>query len=96
MPGDPRNIWLAAGANFASDVGVLFRSKDGGASWNRVDMGVKPKTTMFAVCFDPQQPKRMFCATSGGEVFASADGGENWTERPLPPEATQVYAMGCA
>ena len=96
VPGDPKTIWVASGAGFQSDVGVLFRSKDGGSSWTRVDMGVKPKTTMFAIAFDERQPKRMHCATSGGEVFASQDGGESWTERPLPAGATQVYAMGCA
>ena len=95
-PGDPRNIWLAAGANFQSDMGVLFRSKDGGASWSRVDMGVKPQSTLFALAFDERQPKRMFCASSGGEIFATEDGGQSWTERPLPEGATQVYAMACA
>jgi photosystem II stability/assembly factor-like uncharacterized protein len=95
-PGDPKTIWVAGGAGFQSDVGVLFRSKDGGSTWTRMNMGVKPKTTMFAVAFDERQPKRMYCATSGGEVFASEDGGESWTERPLPAGATQVYAMGCA
>ena len=44
---------------------------------------------MFAIAFDPRQPKRMFCATSGGEVFASEDGGASWAERPLPAGATQ-------
>jgi photosystem II stability/assembly factor-like uncharacterized protein len=96
VPGDPKTIWVAAGAGFQSDVGVLFRSKDGGSSWSRVDMGVKPRTTMFTIAFDERQPKRMHCATSGGEVFASQDGGESWVERPLPAGATQVYAMGCA
>ena len=95
-PGDPRTIWLAAGANFQSDMGVLFRSKDGGASWSRVDMGVKPQSTMFALAFDERQPKRMYCATTGGEVFASEDGGQSWAERPLPEGATQVYSMACA
>jgi hypothetical protein len=78
VPGDPKTIWVAGGANFQSDVGVLFRSKDGGSSWMRMDMGVKPKTTMFAIAFDERQPKRMYCATSGGEVFASEDGGVSW------------------
>jgi photosystem II stability/assembly factor-like uncharacterized protein len=59
-------------------------------------MGVKPQTTMFTLAFDPREPRRMFCATSGGEVFASADGGQSWGARPLPDGATQVYAMGCA
>jgi photosystem II stability/assembly factor-like uncharacterized protein len=96
VPGDPKTIWVAAGANFQSDVGVLFRSKDGGASFNRVDMGVKPQSTMFTLAFDERHPKRMFCATTGGEVFATEDGGQRWAERPLPEGATQVYAMACA
>jgi photosystem II stability/assembly factor-like uncharacterized protein len=96
VPGDPKTIWVAAGAGFQSDLGALFRSKDGGASWSRVNIGYKPKTTIFALAFDEHHPRRMFCAASGGEVFASEDGGESWTERPMPEGATQVYAMGCA
>ncbi len=96
VPGDPKTIWVAAGAAFRSDVGALFRSNDGGLSWSRVEMSVQPKTTMFAIAFDERQPRRMYCATSGGEVFASADGGGSWAERPLPAGATQVYAMGFA
>ena len=96
VPGDPKTIWVAAGPNFQSDAGVLFRSTDGGLNWGRVEMDVEPKTTMFAIAFDERQPKRMYCATSGGEVFASEDGGQSWAERHLPEGATQVYAMACA
>jgi photosystem II stability/assembly factor-like uncharacterized protein len=77
-------------------VGALFRSADGGTTWSRVDMGVKAETTMFALAFDERQPRRMYCATTVGEVFASEDGGQSWVERHLPEGATQVYAMGCA
>jgi photosystem II stability/assembly factor-like uncharacterized protein len=96
VPGDPRTIWVAAGANFQSDLGALFRSADGGASWSRVAMGVEPKTTVFALAFDERQPRNMYCATSGGEVFASEDAGKSWSARNLPGGATQVYAMACA
>jgi photosystem II stability/assembly factor-like uncharacterized protein len=96
VPGDPKTIWVAAGANFQSDVGAMFRSTDGGMTWARVDMGVKPETTIFAIAFDARQPRRMYCATTVGEVFASEDGGQSWVERHLPEGATQVYAMGCA
>jgi photosystem II stability/assembly factor-like uncharacterized protein len=96
VPGDPKTIWIAAGANFQSDVGALYRSGDGGTTWARVDMGVKPETTVFALAFDERRPQRMWCATTVGEVFASEDGGHSWTERHLPEGATQVYAMACA
>jgi photosystem II stability/assembly factor-like uncharacterized protein len=59
-------------------------------------MGVKARSTMFALAFDPRRPKQMYAAASGGEVFASGDGGDSWSERPLPEGATQVYAMACA
>jgi len=96
VPGDPKTIWVAGGADFASDLGALFRSKDGGASWSRVDMGVKPRSTLFALAFDARQPRHMYATASGGEVFASADGGQSWAEHHLPEGATQVYSMACA
>ena len=96
VPGDPRTIWVAGGADFKSDLGALFRSKDGGVSWSRADTGIKPRSTMFALAFDRRRPKHMYAAASGGEVFASSDGGDTWAEHPLPEGATQVYAMACA
>ena len=95
VPGDPKTIWVAAGANFRSDVGVLLRSTDGGVSWDKVDMGVQPSHTMFALAFDERHPSRMYCATTGGDVFGSPDGGETWRAYPLPAGATQVYALAC-
>lgn len=94
-PGDPRNIWVAAGGNFQSERGVLFRSKDGGMNWDQVDMGVEPKSTMFSVAMDSNEPSRMWCAASGGEVWASRDAGDTWTAHPLPEGASQVYSLAC-
>lgn len=95
VPGDPKTIWVAAGADFRSDVGVLFRSTNGGMTWSRVDMGLQPGHTMFKLAFDERQPSRMYCATNGGEVFGSDDGGDTWEPHPLPQGATQVYALAC-
>jgi photosystem II stability/assembly factor-like uncharacterized protein len=95
VPGDPKTLWVAAGANFQSDVGALFRSTDAGLHWQRVDMGVQPRSTMFAIAFDERQPKRVYSASNGGEVFASQDGGQTWSAHALPEGATQVYALAC-
>ena len=93
VPGNPRKLWVAAGGNFQSDVGVLLHSRDGGATWDRVDMGLKPANTMFALAIDERRPGRMSCATNGGEVFNSDDAGETWTAHPPPQNGTQIYAL---
>ncbi|HKO17703.1 MAG TPA: YCF48-related protein [Acidobacteriaceae bacterium] len=93
VPGSPRKLWVAAGANFESDLGVLLYSADGGDSWTRVDMGVQPPHTMFKLAFDERQPSRMSCATNGGEVYSSLDSGETWQACPPPPGGTQIYAL---
>ncbi len=86
---------MSGGGNFRSDVGALFRTMDGGLNWERVDMGVEPKSTLFGLAFDERNPNRMYCATSDGDVFGSQDSGATWTSHPLPEGASQVYSMAC-
>jgi photosystem II stability/assembly factor-like uncharacterized protein len=93
VPGNPRKLFLAAGANFQSDKGVLLASGDGGDTWSNVDLGAQPPHTMFALAFDQRQPALMSCATNGGEVYSSSNGGESWVSHPAPPAGTQVYAL---
>jgi photosystem II stability/assembly factor-like uncharacterized protein len=95
VPGDSKTIWVAAGANFQSDEGALFRTQDGGLSWQRVDMGFQPSSTMFALAFDESHPSRMFCASNRGQVWGSTDGGDSWAEHPLPSGAIQIYSLAC-
>jgi len=92
VPGTPRKLWVAAGGGFQSEIGVLLRSNDGGDNWTRVDIGRRPAHTMFALAFDERQPERMSCATNGGEVYSSLDGGDTWITHP-PPDGTQIYAL---
>ena len=93
VPGNPRKIWVSAGADFQSDTGVLLYSRDGGDSWSRVDMGVKPHNTMFKLAFDERQPDRIACTTNGGQVFNSNDAGETWQSLPALPEGRLTYAL---
>lgn len=96
VPGNPRKIWVSAGANFQSDTGVLLYSRDGGDSWTRVDMGLKPGATMFKLAFDNRHPDRMSCATNGGAVYSSDDAGESWRTLPALPEGHLIYALARA
>ena len=94
-PGDNRNIWVAAGPNFQSDSGILFHSPDGGTSWRTVELGHEANSTMFGIAFDESDPKRMYCATNGGQVFSSRNSGHTWSENPLPEGANQLYSLAC-
>jgi photosystem II stability/assembly factor-like uncharacterized protein len=93
VPGNPRRIFVTAGANFQSDTGVLLSSRDGGDTWARVDMGVQPPHTLFTLAFDELHPDLMACATNAGQVYASRDGGDTWQELPPTPGGTQIYAL---
>ena len=93
VPGNPRKIWVAAGGDFQSDIGVLLYSRDGGDEWARVDMGVSAHNTMFALAFDERHPQRMACATNGGQVFCSDDDGSSWVGQPVVPGGTLIYSI---
>ncbi len=93
VPGNPRKLWVAAGADFQSETGVLLYSRDGGDSWDRIEMGHTPGNTMFKLAFDDRRPERMSCATNGGEVFSSSDSGETWRAHPPLPEGRLIYAL---
>jgi len=92
-PDDPGTFYLGAGTDFDGDEGVLFRSQDDGRTWRRLDLGTKPRSTLFGVAVDPRAPAHIYCASKGGEVFGSRDRGATWRAHPLPAGATQAYAL---
>ena len=68
---------------------ALFRSKDGGKSWQELSglrgHGTGPKwqpgaggMCLHTVLLDPTNPKRMYVAISAAGAFRSDDGGETW------------------
>jgi photosystem II stability/assembly factor-like uncharacterized protein len=66
-----------------TDTGGVFRSKDGGKSWEPCSIGLNtPGAT--AVAFDPHNTKRMIIvsSTSTGSpgLYMSEDGGDSWTQ----------------
>jgi photosystem II stability/assembly factor-like uncharacterized protein len=71
---------------------ALFRSTDGGHSWQELS-GLRQHTTgadwmpgagglcLHTILLDPSNPERMFVAISAAGAFRSEDGGMNW--RPI-------------
>jgi hypothetical protein len=81
---EPDTLWLGGAP------GVLFRSDDGGRSWepNRALLehptreGWNPGAggmCCHSIQLDPTEPKRLYVGISAAGVFRSEDNGESWT-----------------
>ena len=51
---------------------------------------------MMSVGLHPRDPNQVYCATRGGQVFGTQDGGATWHEYPLPENIQDVYTVACA
>jgi photosystem II stability/assembly factor-like uncharacterized protein len=104
-PDDPRTIYLASGAGGGGapagtqEAGALFRSRDTGETWERVDIGDTPPRRMFQVAVDRAAPQNVYCCDYEGRVYASHDGGNGWQKTgQVPGEMSRylhVYPMVC-
>lgn len=65
----------------------LFKTVDGGGSWNAVDNGLPEFTQVTSVVIDPNRTSTIYSTTAGtpGRVFKSVDAGAFWTELEAAP-----------
>jgi photosystem II stability/assembly factor-like uncharacterized protein len=114
-PSNPERLWAALYArlrtpwSFVSgpdltggrDVGGIFRSLDGGATWKKLTSGLPARTQRIGLDVYRKNPKIVYAIVQSDEggaspirdtkskrggVFRSEDGGETWARRnPLDP-----------
>jgi photosystem II stability/assembly factor-like uncharacterized protein len=103
-PDDPNTIYLASGAGGGAappdtvPEGALFRSRDVGETWERIDLGDVPPGRMMQIAIDAGAPSRISCAAYSGEVYSSSDNGQSWSKSMLPVEPTRslhIYPLVC-
>ena len=82
--------------NFGSEEGGVLRTTDLGATWQRFDQGVAPKSTTFGVAINSQAPEQVYFCSRRGQVFGTHDGGDSWQEHIVPEGVTNVISMACA
>ena len=79
----------------ASHDGGLYRSQDGGQTWQRFDK-VQVHGTIMSIGLHNSDPKQVYIgARYDGEVFGTQDGGASWQAMPLPGEVQHIYAIAC-
>src|SRR5207253_7870385 len=64
---------------------AVWRTRDAGSSWKRLDRGLPQHDAHLGVlreglAIDALDAPGLYFGTSTGQVFASADEGESWTE----------------
>src|SRR5713226_1699657 len=64
---------------------AVWRTRDAGSTWQRLDEGLPQRDAHLGVlragmAIDSYDTPGLYVGTSTGQVFASADEGDNWTE----------------
>ena len=62
---------------------AVYGTRDGGASWQRLDRGLPPQQAWWtvkrqAMCADDLDPIGLYFGTTSGELWMSADEGGDW------------------
>ncbi|HVM19610.1 MAG TPA: hypothetical protein VM307_06595 [Egibacteraceae bacterium] len=113
-PTNPQRVFAAASGNLFVPGGErgLYRSDDGGDTWERVLAGVNDTTGAVDVSIDPRNPDnvlvgmwdhfrdpdRRVYAGPGSGVWRSTDGGDTWTRAAeiTMPDPAETGRIGVA
>ncbi|HEV2205852.1 MAG TPA: hypothetical protein VGR36_04900, partial [Candidatus Acidoferrales bacterium] len=72
----------------------IFRTRDFGATWTRVNQGIEAPAYVHAVKQDPKDPNLLFAGTETG-VYVSFDAGDHWQSLQfnLPTTSMRDFAI---
>lgn len=68
--------------------GGIFKSTDGGATWNQLTKGLPDGVVQANIAIAPSSPKRLFAAVAsltGANLYRSDDEGESWSVTTTDP-----------
>jgi hypothetical protein len=81
FPMDGTDVWPRTSPNGEA---AVYRTSDAGASWQRLDRGLPDGLALYTVlrqCMsvDRQDPVGVYFGTTSGELWASANEGDDWS-----------------
>ena len=69
-PQHPERVYAASGSG-------LFRSDNGGQTWDAAGQGIDAPDTLV-LALDPRQPQHLYTATTSGTLYETDDGASTW------------------
>ena len=90
-PTNPNTVYAGLVFNDGHQVGGVFKSPDGGMTWNDANNGLPPNSGIYALTIDPTNPSTLYVGIDnygwqGGGMYKSTDGGASWTQLSYHPE----------
>jgi photosystem II stability/assembly factor-like uncharacterized protein len=94
-PSDPKTVYASVANGFQE---IVFRSKDGGASWQATARPPlpAPQGRVLALAVSPRSPGVVWAGTDPNGLFKTTDGGAHWASAGLPPQGRRVPAVAVA
>ena len=81
-PGNPLVAYATYSTyNFGTNVGHVFKTTNGGATWARIDLSL-PDMPVHSIVVHPSEPNTLFIGTDLG-AFVTTDGGASWMRENL-------------
>ena len=84
-------------ARFDGTNGGIFKSVDGGKTWNKLTKGLPAGIAQAAIAVAPSNPKRLFAGVrtpTETKLYRSDDAGESWTMATTDTRPTNRIASG--
>jgi photosystem II stability/assembly factor-like uncharacterized protein len=93
LPMDGSKVWPRTAIDGKP---AVYRSRNGGRSWQRLDRGLPRKQAWFtvlrqAMCADEALRLGLYFGTTHGEMWASSDAGDSW--RCIARHLPEIYSV---
>ncbi|HET6979493.1 MAG TPA: SBBP repeat-containing protein [Pyrinomonadaceae bacterium] len=88
-PLTPSTLYIATSNDFGG-TGGIYKSTDGGSSWNLRVNGMT-NTRLASLAIDPVTPSILYAGASGGPIYKTTNGADNWSPVGNVPPFFPVY-----
>jgi photosystem II stability/assembly factor-like uncharacterized protein len=88
---DPETLFVATGNGAVGDAGAIERSRDGGRSWQTLNLPAEPNSPIWNFATHPADPGLVVACSHYGELFLSRDAGDRWSK--LKREFTEIRSI---